>query len=494
MANVFRSLRRTFSKPVLFGIYGAIGCLLAAILLGEVFLALTKLPPPTPQTNHAIVLLIDSSSSMGDGKLDEVKSAATDFVQRQDLSNNKLAVVNFGNTVSSLTSLTNNPNRLKTAINSLRSSGGTPMAEGINVAVSELRSTLLNPSILLFTDGLPDDPDLTIEAAKAAKRQSIKVVAVATGDADVNFLADLTGDSSLVFFANSGEFDRAFQAAEAKIYGTLIESEGAGNYGLVHGSLRIGGWTAILAIGISLILIVGQNQYMRRRLLSLREAGVSIFGGLTAGLIAGGVGQLLFSPVATLPYTSEIGRILGWTILGALVGGGTSFFVPNLKLNRAMVGGSLGGGLGAIGFLIAAARLGDLSGRLIGAAILGFCIGLMIAWAEKQQLSTESYLVVHWSPKEQTKILLGKRPVTLGSSYEAQIHLSKAQGFYPVTAKIFKEGNNIIMEYDGRYAQDRGMRIVRHELNNGDRRKLGKITVEVRNAINQGIYKVQKFS
>ncbi len=483
MANVFRSLRRTFSKPVLLGIYGAIGCLLAAILLGEVFLALTRLPPPEPQTNHAIVLLIDSSSSMGDGKLDEVKAAAINFVQRQERFQNKLAVVNFGITVSTLTPLTNNASELKKAINSLRSSGGTPMAEGIDLAVSELRSTSLNPNILLFTDGLPDSSFRTSLAAKLAKSKNINIIAVATGGADVNFLADLTGDSSLVFFANSGEIDLAFRAAEAKINETsLIESGESGNYGVVYGSLRTGGWTAILAIGISLILIVGQNQYMRRRLLSLQEAGVSIFGGLTAGLIAGGIGQLLFTPIAILPYTGEIGRILGWTILGALVGSGTSFFVPNLKLNRALAGGSLGGSLGAIAFLIAASRLGDLPGRLIGAAILGFFIGLMIAWAEKQQLSTEDYLVVHWSPKEQTKILLGKRPVTLGSSYEAQIHLSKAQGFYPVTAKIFKEGNNIIMEYDGRYAQERGMRIVRHELHNGDRRKLGKITVEVRNA------------
>ena len=491
MANVFRSLRRTFSKPVLFGIYGAIGCLIAAVLLGEAFLALTKLPPSVQQTNHAIVLLIDSSSSMGGGKLDEVKSAATDFVQRQDLSNNKLGVVTFGGRVSTLASLTNNASELQRAIASIRDSGGTPMAQGINLAVSELRSTSLNPSILLFTDGQPDSSFRTTLAAKGANSRRINIVAVATGDADVNFLTRLTGDPSLVFFANSGEFDRAFRDAEAKIYSTqLTESGESGHYGLVYGSLRTGGWTAMLAMGISLILIVGQNQYMHRRLLSLREAGISIFGGLTAGLIAGGVGQLLFSPVATLPYTGEIGRILGWTILGALVGSGTSFFVPNLKLNRAVVGGSLGGSLGAIGFLMAAARLGDLSGRLIGAAILGFCIGLMIAWAEKQQLSTEDYLVVHWTPKEKTKILLGKRPVTLGSSYEAQIHLSKAQGFYPVTAKIFKEGNNVIMEYNEKYAQDKGMRIVRHELKNGERRKLGQITIEVRNSINKQLSKL----
>ncbi len=185
---LWSSLRQKFSKPVLFGIYGAIGCLIAAVLLGEAFLALTKLPPAVQQTNHAIVLLIDSSSSMGGGKLDEVKSAATDFVQRQDLSNNKLGVVTFGGRVSTLASLTNNASELKRAIASIRDSGGTPMAQGINLAVSELRSTSLNPSILLFTDGQPDSSFRTTLAAQAANSRRINIVAVATGDADVNFL------------------------------------------------------------------------------------------------------------------------------------------------------------------------------------------------------------------------------------------------------------------------------------------------------------------
>ena len=78
----------------------------------------------------------------------------------------------------------------------------------------------------------------------------------------------------------------------------------------------------------------------------------------------------------------------------------------------------------------------------------------------------------------------------LGSSYEAQIPLSKGQGFYPVTAKIFKEGKQIIMQYDEKYAQDKGMKIVRHQLKNGDRRKLGQITIEVKNSLKQELSKV----
>ena len=93
MQNIFRNLRQ--NKPLLFGLYGAIGCLIAAILLGEPLLALTKLPPSpaTQKAPQAIVLLIDTSGSMSDGKLTEVKSAATNFVQRRNLNQDQLQAI-----------------------------------------------------------------------------------------------------------------------------------------------------------------------------------------------------------------------------------------------------------------------------------------------------------------------------------------------------------------------------------------------------------------
>jgi len=479
-------LKQKISKPLLFGLYGAVGCLIAAMVLGEIFLALTKLPPSTqgsPQgterSPQAIVLLIDSSSSMSGSKLREVKSAATSFVERQDLSQDSFAVVGFGDEVYIGSSLSSDLNTLEQAIAELDDSGTTPMALGLEAATIQLQSTNLTPNILLFTDGYPDSETATLTAAQSSKSQGINIVAVATGDADTNFLTQLTGDSELVFFANSGQFDQAFRAAEEIIYGTnLVESGQSGDYGLVYGTLRIGGWTGLLALGTSLALIVGQNQYLRRRLLTPGEGTLGIIGGLAAGLAAGAIGQLIFTPLASIPLLEVVGRILGWIILGTLVGGGMSFFIPNLQQRRALIGGGIGGGAGALGFLFAAGAFGDIAGRLVGAAILGFFIGLMIALIEA--LSREAWLIVHWTPKEQTKIALGATPVVLGSSDNAHIYLSKAQGFTPTTAKIYKEGETIVMQYDDEYGRQKSMKRLRHELDDGSRRKLGNITIEVK--------------
>ena len=589
MQSFFRLLKQKIPKPILFGLYGAIGCFLAAILLGEMLLAFTKLPASHQPLPQAIVLLIDCSGSMNyNGKLQEVKSAAQKFVQQQDLTKNQIAVVGFGSQAHPAANLTGDKTSLKNAIIGLSDDGGTSMDQGITAAAEYLKSTAFNRNILLFTDGLPDSQFTTKNVAELVRIQGINIIAVATGDADTGYLAQVTGDPSLVIYANSGQFQQAFQKAE-KIIGSLVESGLTGDYNPVYLMLRIGAWTGILGLGTSVALIIGQNAYWRRRLLTFKEGSISVGGGLVAGLTAGSIGQLLYLPETTIPIflgvqiiqntvswvivglllggtitffsgnfqlrsillrgglggifsgvtfwlaTAAFGdivglllgtailsfclrtlspkrsgiatvgifivsliaviasqflflqlpgitlaeiirRIAGWTILGALLGGGMSNFVPNLKLQQALLGGSIGGVIGAVGFVLATAIFGELTGRLLGAAILGFFIGLMIAWIE--ELSREASLIVHWTPTEKTTFSLGKNPVILGSSEEASIYLRKDQGFPPETARIYMEGEKIIMEYH-ELMKERGMKLLKQELNNNDKRKLGNIILEI---------------
>jgi Ca-activated chloride channel homolog len=202
MHNLLKTLQKKLSKPILFGIYGAIGCLLAALLLGEPFLALTKLPPSVEIENQAIVLLIDTSSSMSGSKIEEIKIAAIQFVQRRDLTQDQLALVNFGYTIETIVPLIQDQNQLITGIKALKDDGNTPMGEGLELAISELQNTSLNKNILLFTDGQPNSTSNVLINAKNAQNQNINLIAVATGDADTKFLANVTGDSNLVFYAS----------------------------------------------------------------------------------------------------------------------------------------------------------------------------------------------------------------------------------------------------------------------------------------------------
>ena len=134
---------------------------------------------------------------------------------------------------------------------------------------------------------------------------------------------------------------------------------------------------------------------------------------MAAGLVAGAIGELFYGGMADV---SIIGRSMAWALLGALLAFGMAFFIPNLQGKRALVGGAVGGVLGAIAFLFIATTFGDLAGRLIGAAILGFCIGVMIVITEV--LFRKAWLEISYGPKEIRTVNLGKEIVTVGSNPE----------------------------------------------------------------------------
>lgn len=591
--NSYSKFLSLLRKPLFFGFCGALGCLLAALLLGEPLLHFTKLPPSTEKPPQAVALLIDCSGSMDGNNISEVKTAATNFIRRQDYTLNKFTVLGFGSNVHTPTALGASASELEQGIANLSDGGGTNMLSGIEAAAATLQqagqiqsNSSFNRSILLFTDGQPADPEHTLFAAIAAKNQGINLVAVATGGADVNYLAQLTGDRSLVFPVASGQFDQAFQDAEKKIYSSqLIESGETGQYGLLGSLGRTGSWTGLLAIGTSLSLVLGQNRYMRRRWLTPKEAGIGLGGGFLAGLIAGAIGQLLFMPASNLfvmiwvgkilggtiagalsggiastlipkvhlktavrqgaiagalgsvAYSlifmsfgnfwpqaltvgvcfilfksesslgrivaigiaaaaiaqssflylltpgsfSSIGRLAGWTILGLFLGGGMSAFIPNLKFRRALLGGGIGGFVGVSMFMLVSGTAGDIVGRLVGATALGFFIGLMIALLEQLVLQREASLIVHWSPTEQTRLALGTKPIILGSSSDAHVPLPKS-AYPPITARVSLINQEVVMEFDEAMKQQSSMKILKHILRNGDRRKFGTMQIEIQMA------------
>ena len=229
-------------------------------------------------------------------------------------------------------------------------------------------------------------------------------------------------------------------------------------------------WTVMLAVGVALALIVGQNYYLRRRLLGVTEALKGTGGSIGAGLIAGALGQLLFQSAADIASLEVARRVAAWTLLGGLLGLGMTFFVPNLKTWRALLGGAVGGLVGGFGFLAGSGVLADFAGRLLGAVSLGFFIGSMIALAER--LACNACLLVHWGPKETTTVNLGPERVILGSSSEAHIYLPKEKGFPPVTGLVWFTGGKV--EFENKVSGQK------HLLQNGSKLQMGTVVIEVK--------------
>lgn len=227
-------------------------------------------------------------------------------------------------------------------------------------------------------------------------------------------------------------------------------------------------WTMVIAAAISMFIVAGQQFHTRQSLIELPQGLRAFLGGLPAGIAGGLVVQLIYQWVAgDSAVWVAFSRILGWSLLGALIGAVMAFFVPNLKWTRGALGGVVGGFLGVLAFIFADWLLGDLPGRLLGATILGFCIGFMVALAEV--LFRRWWLEIAVSPREIRTVTLGGAPVTLGGDERrASFYVAGAP---PVALRYRFHGETVLC--------DDATTGTTMEVPPGDRRMLGKVTITV---------------
>lgn len=276
----------------------------------------------------------------------------------------------------------------------------TASADGVEANTSfQLTVNQVSPMLRL---ALPDE----IRISPGGKNQLPVRIARDrfTGPVTVRLDGDMDGVSPEVFVIPSGRDDEevTLTATESSLGTREIRVRAASGNVQTEGKLQIivakpastggprwswwlifviGLWTALLTLGLSLALVMGQNWYLARPWLSLGEFAVVTAGSVAAGIIAGGVGQALYSLLSLARLVPEIGFLAGWVLLGSLLGRGLVFFIPNMSAWRAVAAGSCGGLLGAVAF-IAVSFVGDIAGRFMGAAILGLALGLMVAIVE----------------------------------------------------------------------------------------------------------------
>jgi Ca-activated chloride channel homolog len=511
MKQFLNNFRRIVSKPILFGLCGAVGCLIAAIV-GEIFLTFALPPPSTPIAQTVpkvdVMFVLDVTSSMNreiQGVQQGIQAFARELSSKHldaqvgliafgDRSHGEESqILKFGDAV--LTADTASFSQQVGQIGQV--DGGDPPESSLDAvslaAVQPFRRQAVKV-ILLITDAPPKIPDRDIrsidELAQILKTRGINQLhlVIQPSEAKIYVPLQVSSPGEIFSLSQTAAARQGFEKILPNLGATIAQSTLKGlqtQREFATGSATalivvIAIWTGMLALGVTIALIAGQNFYLRRRILTLAQTGKGLFGGSLAGIIAGAIGQLVFTPVASIPMLLVVARVVGWTLLGSSIGGGISLgFVPNLSPKRGMQGGAIGGAMGAMGFLVTSSLFGDLTGRLLGAVSIGFCIGLMVALIE--ELTRSAWLVVHWNDRETTPISLGDRPVILGSSAAtAHVYLSPSQGYYPETAKVVKSGAEISIEYDPQYATDKGMKQRIFRLHDGDTRRFGEIQIEIK--------------
>lgn len=233
-------------------------------------------------------------------------------------------------------------------------------------------------------------------------------------------------------------------------------------------TISLGIWTALLAAGLCLALLAGQNKYLGKPLFASGRVPLAlvIVGAVAAGFISGSIGQALFYLLISAG-AAKLGFLIGWVLLGGLLGWGVSFFIPNLDGKKAALAGVGGGFLGALAFL-AMSYLAEWIGRFGGAALLGFCIGLMVAVVEVA--FRRAWLEVRFSEREVITVNLGPEPVKVGG--DARVCTVWARGAPEVALRYWIRDGKV-------HCEDVPTRSS-SAVSDGDTRSAGSVTVVVR--------------
>lgn len=222
-------------------------------------------------------------------------------------------------------------------------------------------------------------------------------------------------------------------------------------------------WTTIIAIGCTMALIMGQNRYLRRPLIDSQSALTGIVGGAVSGAISGCLAEGFFQLAQHIGdrniFLVLVARLLAWAMFGCLIGLGMSFVIPNFGRLAGAASGAVGGGIGAIAFIVAgvlaagvmlaiggneaAAGVGDSLGRCIGMVILGFALGFAIGLAE-EATRTAWLQVTYGQSRESVRISLGDQPVCVGS--DSRRCAVWSQGARAVALKFRYVDGNVICD------------------------------------------------
>ena len=136
-------------------------------------------------------LVIDCSGSMAGRNLESAKKGAIDFAESALTKGYTVGLVQFADTATLLCQSQVDLAKLRGFADTLVAGGATEMARGIAMADRELRKRPGQRAMVIVTDGLPNRRRATMEAARLAKRNSIDIIAIGTGEADHAFLSQI---------------------------------------------------------------------------------------------------------------------------------------------------------------------------------------------------------------------------------------------------------------------------------------------------------------
>jgi molecular chaperone DnaK len=153
-------------------------------------------PLPVPARSRAF-LLIDCSSSMSGSKITQATEGALAFAGDALKKQYSIGLIAFASAAEILCRTEDSLSIIASKAQRMIASGSTNMTDGIEAAAAELENGAGVRAIVIVTDGVPDNPETALRAARRAKESGIDIIAIGTDDADQRFLQQIASRAEL---------------------------------------------------------------------------------------------------------------------------------------------------------------------------------------------------------------------------------------------------------------------------------------------------------
>jgi Mg-chelatase subunit ChlD len=166
------------------------------------------------------MLVLDHSTSMGDpGKMYQLRRGAFKFFVEAVRRHYAVGAVAFASKTQTLCAPSVDIPMFWRRLQRLSPYGRTRMARPLRVAQRRLRFRRGHRVIVLLTDGMPDDAEATLAAARFIRSAGITLIPIGTGQANEAFLATLAGRPELAYVTGVDDFSDAVANVAGRLEG-----------------------------------------------------------------------------------------------------------------------------------------------------------------------------------------------------------------------------------------------------------------------------------
>jgi len=145
-----------------------------------------------------VYILLDTSSSMYGERLDQAKAGAYEYAKVANEKGHSVGVIVFNTGAKRVIEPMKKINGFfQEELAKIHVSGSTAMHLGIEIAKSYFKTSRIERTIMIVTDGEPDSTFKALEAATEAKQSGINITAIGTDGADKEFLDKLCSMESI---------------------------------------------------------------------------------------------------------------------------------------------------------------------------------------------------------------------------------------------------------------------------------------------------------